>query len=108
MILAAPVTTQEVTLPDQLALSITEQIRTLTPTMRLKAASVCELVDLNRDLLQSALDLLTDASSTVGDTSEATMYMTAVSANAAVIDGLIADARVADPSFRCYNWNFAD
>ena len=105
---AAPVATQEVTLPEQLALDITERIRTLTPTTKLNAASVCELVDINRDLLQSALDVLTNADSSIGDTSRATMYMSAVTANAAVIDGLIADARTVDPAFRCYNWNFED
>ena len=107
-LVSVPASAQEVTLSDQLAFDITDRLRTFTPTTQLAASSVCELLGLNRDLLQSAFNVLTDASSSVGDTSEATMYMAAVSANAAVIDGLIADARVADPTFRCYNWNFAD
>ena len=99
-LVSVPASAQEVTLSDQLAFDITDRLRTFTPTTQLAASSVCELLGLNRDLLQqSAFNVLTDASSSVGDTSEATMYMAAVSANAAVIDGLIADARVADPTW---------
>lgn len=81
----------------------------LTPTSTFQASDVCELMDANTELLAAGLDLVTEATSSEGDTSVATKVLAAVSATgAATGPACMPMRRRRTRRSRCYNWNFAD
>ena len=75
------------------------------PKIAYYARDICDWQDVNLDLLDHVVGLLLDD---VDDDPEImTARLTEISARQAVIDGLIADARVQDPGFQCYLWDFS-
>ena len=101
---------QEVTLADQIVrdMAATVSAQATDDPWTLNVASICGMMQTNRGLLTAALDLVTDTGKSVAATSKATMLLSAVTANAAVIDGLYQDAKQQHPSFRCYSWKYPE
>lgn len=74
------------------------------PKYLLSARDICDWQDVNLDLLDHVLGLLLDD---VDDDPEImTARLAEISARQTVIDGLLRDARVQDPSLQCYEWDF--
>ena len=74
------------------------------PKIAFYASEVCDWLDVNVDLLNHVIGLLLD--DTDDDPEIMTARLAEISARQVVIDALLADARVQDPSFQCIWWDF--
>ena len=74
------------------------------PKIAFYASEVCDWLDVNVGLLTHVIGLLLD--DTDDDPEILTARLAEISARQVVIDALLADARVQDPSFQCIWWDF--